>query len=386
MKRNINLVWLFVVTTAMVHAQFTFTDIGGLPGGGAGSTATAYALNAAGEVCGSGNSQAHVWRPVAANATLGGMVEIGAGGVCTAISKFAAVGYVRNVDGTQRAAAFTGGAAPIILPVPETATRGTNSIAHAINDAGLIAGEWSPASGISHAMLWHKRGTTYTPEDLNSPGFKDWMLAAATGVNRKGQVVGWGSLRGSTHAFLLTPGAGITDLGSLTPMPYDHSIATGVNDLGQVVGYSVVMTPAGVRYHAFLWVSGSMVDLGVPQAQEGASPFQNSVATAINNHGTIAGFANTTEETSESYADSGHGWGVAAAYDMNAGDAAPGLVTGWNILSGSWVTMGDPAAPSGMVSAMVAAFGVNESDQIAGVFVRAGGVTGGFLLTSRGKR
>jgi probable HAF family extracellular repeat protein len=162
------------------------------------------------------------------------------------------------------------------------------------------------------------------------------VLSVATGVNKKGQVIGVGSFKGSTHAFLLTPGSGVTDLGSLTPAPFDYSVATGINDKGQVVGYGTALTPLGFRHHAWLWSSGVMTDLGVPPApgtppgtalspvvpkpgilapavilSAGGSPFQNSVATAINNNGKIVGFANMAPHASTLYMAGSGGWGNA---------------------------------------------------------------------------
>jgi probable HAF family extracellular repeat protein len=49
----------------------------------------------------------------------------------------------------------------------------------------------------------------------------------------------------------------ITDLGTLGG---DDSRALGINDEGQIVGTS--HTSAGY-YHAFLWIKGQMIDLGV---------------------------------------------------------------------------------------------------------------------------
>ena len=235
---------------------------------------------------------------------------------CSAISRYAPVGNVYNSEAKSRALVFAGGAfagasaaQPYVLPLPEnTAGASPDSFAYAINDAGLIAGAWTPADGISHAILWHPVGSSFVAEDLNSRAFPDWLLAAATGVNNRGQVVGWGSFRGSTHAFLITSETGISDLGTLTPMPYDHSIATGINDQGQVVGYSIAMTHAGIRHHAFLWSDGVMTDLGA----SGAGAAENSIATSINNYGKIDGFANAMPSASIAYAQNA-GWNAMPA-------------------------------------------------------------------------
>src|SRR5439155_22481595 len=113
----------------------------------------------------------------------------------------------------------------------------------------------------------------------------------ATGINKAGDIVGYGSHKGLTHAFLIKGGK-IADLGSLSTMAFDYSVATGLNDMGQVVGYCHVLTPAGIRVHAFVWKSGIMTDLGVPSFPGMPFPFTNSVASAINNNGKIVGWVN----------------------------------------------------------------------------------------------
>jgi len=426
MKNALHFVAAIAFTLPVAHAQFSFTDLGSLPGGGPTPFVTASAMNSAGDVCGSSsffdNTHAYLWKPTMPNGTMGGMMDLGAvphptgsnWSVCTAVSTYAPVGYGYNKDMSYRALVFTGGTftgasvfAPFVLPIPETPSTFTpNSYAYAINDSGVIAGSWTASAGVYHALVWHPDGTSYSVSDLNAPGFPGWILNVATGVNKKGQVVGFGSFKGSTHAFLYTPGAGVTDLGSLTPAPYDYSVATGLNDMGQVVGYGTVLTPLGFRHHAWLWSKGTMTDLGVPPAPgttpgsaisllpPGApkppalpSPFQNSVAAAINNNGKIVGWANMAPVPSTLFMKSPYGWGTAVAYDTNKSAKAPGLVFGWNILSMPWVTVGAPLAPLGLVgppptSSMLAAFAINDSDQIAGWFIKPGPLTAGFLLTA----
>src|SRR6516165_404454 len=74
----------------------------------------------------------------------------------------------------------------------------------------------------------------------------------------------------------------ITDLGTL-PVAYGgSSVATGINDRGQVVGYSLI--PAVQEVHAVLWDAGVMTDLGILPGYEGASEAQG-----INNAGQVVG-------------------------------------------------------------------------------------------------
>lgn len=54
-----------------------------------------------------------------------------------------------------------------------------------------------------HAFLWENGQM----KDLNDliPAASGWELVRAEAINKRGQIVGWGSISGQTHAFLLTP-------------------------------------------------------------------------------------------------------------------------------------------------------------------------------------
>lgn len=70
--------------------------------------------------------------------------------------------------------------------------------AFGINAPGQVVG-WKDG----HAFLWEDGGAF----DLNGVIIdgSGWVLASAEGVNDLGQIVGWGTHDGQTHAFLLTP-------------------------------------------------------------------------------------------------------------------------------------------------------------------------------------
>ena len=69
------------------------------------------------------------------------------------------------------------------------------------NDLVVATGVTSNESD-NRALLWKND----TPVDLNKlvRGGSGWVLQEATGINNKGQIVGIGSYRNTTHAFLLT--------------------------------------------------------------------------------------------------------------------------------------------------------------------------------------
>jgi probable HAF family extracellular repeat protein len=82
---------------------------------------------------------------------------------------------------------------------------GDNSAARAVNSAGLIVGdaELVPNDTTHHAFSFITGGSM---TDLNMliPGGSGWTLISATGVNDLGQIVGYGSINGEVHGYVLT--------------------------------------------------------------------------------------------------------------------------------------------------------------------------------------
>src|SRR5208283_3124207 len=125
----------------------------------------------------------------------------------------------------------------------------------------------------------------YTAADLGTLGGPAGVFATA--MNNLGEVVGYGDIYTRySHAFLY-PGSGpILNLGSFGG-DYSVSIATGVNDAGTIVGYSNSIAP-GSSTHAFRYTqSGGMQDLGTLGGDE-------SFALGVNNSGEIIGYSATS--------------------------------------------------------------------------------------------
>jgi probable HAF family extracellular repeat protein len=81
---------------------------------------------------------------------------------------------------------------------------GTTSFAGYISDTNEILGESTVASGDTHAFIWTQlRGM----QDLNNliPTNSGWEINHASAMNTGGQIVGFGTISGSIHAYLLTP-------------------------------------------------------------------------------------------------------------------------------------------------------------------------------------
>jgi len=153
-----------------------------------------------------------------------------------------------------------------------------SSKAHAINNAGQVAGSSGGPGGI-RAFLWTRNGGMQELDIL-----PDYPLSVAVDISERGDLAGYVSRSDGTHRAVRWTRA-IEDLGVLPP-PYDKSSkAYAINNAGHVVGYS--SGPSALR--AFLWTpGGGMEDLGV---LPGGS---NSRALYINQAGNVVGGADNT--------------------------------------------------------------------------------------------
>jgi probable HAF family extracellular repeat protein len=75
--------------------------------------------------------------------------------------------------------------------------------AHTINNHGVIVGVSIDAHSNERAIVFQGK----TPVDLNTliPKDSGWYLVCAQGINDAGQIVGFGTINGSIHAYLATP-------------------------------------------------------------------------------------------------------------------------------------------------------------------------------------
>ena len=80
--------------------------------------------------------------------------------------------------------------------------------AHGINNLGQVVGATSlPLAFDNVAFIWQEGVMTdlNTRIDPNDPLFGQFALRQAQDINDQGQIVGWGEIGGTTHAFLATP-------------------------------------------------------------------------------------------------------------------------------------------------------------------------------------
>jgi probable HAF family extracellular repeat protein len=143
------------------------------------------------------------------------------------------------------------------------------SVAKAINDTGVVAGEWESPNGLRAAQF----ALDGRIVDLGTLGGN---ASAATGINKWGEIVGYSKNAADLNrAFLIR--RGMVDLGVLGG---NESRATRINNLGDVVG--AAQTASGA-WRACLWSGGKAVDLFDAGDLDG----DGTVAVAINDLGVI---------------------------------------------------------------------------------------------------
>ncbi|MFO0909973.1 MAG: PEP-CTERM sorting domain-containing protein [Isosphaeraceae bacterium] len=147
--------------------------------------------------------------------------------------------------------------------------------------------------------------------------------AVAGDINNLGMIVGSSetSVAGKTHAFLITPGGGMTDLGGL-PNGDGTSFGLAVNDLGRVVGYGGA---AGSNFAFRSLADGTLVNLNTLPGTT------SSVAYGINNLNQVVGSASDAAGFSRAFLytdaaglvdlnsliDRSSGWVLTSAHGIN---------------------------------------------------------------------
>ena len=185
---------------AFLYSSRGVIDLGTF--GGKQSDATA--INNSGEVVGhlytdyhDGNRRAILYRSgdITQLGTLGGRDSTGVG-----INDVGQViGYATLPGGDQRAFLYTKGRIRNL----GTLAGGTQSFAYGINNQGQVVGSSDAKDSALRAFIYRDG----VMSDLNEsiPRNSGWLLTEARGINERGQIVGYGTINGEQHAFLLTP-------------------------------------------------------------------------------------------------------------------------------------------------------------------------------------
>jgi probable HAF family extracellular repeat protein len=165
-------------------------------------------------------------------------------------------------------------------------TPGGSSEAYALNDSGTVVGEALTFDGFafwSHAFVHDGSGML----GLGTLGGAS-AYSRATDINEAGVVVGQteGPGRVWTHAFRWKDGA-MTDIGALVST--GDSFAEAINDSGLIVGASTHGTGGGAGVNAVLWEKGGIHQLHERIVNSGHGWVLVS-AQDINNNGAIVGY------------------------------------------------------------------------------------------------
>jgi len=297
-----------------------------------------------------GSSAYHAYS-LAPNGTLFDLGFFGSSSFNSLATAINASGQITGSATTQSGGfgtAFRGTAGVSIGANLDELPSGGDSVAYAINSAGVIVG-WSNRSigcggpfcinNPGFAVVW----TGNSPSQLPALGTAG---ALATGINDAGIVCGNSSVGANPdqHAFRTLLGAGIAD--DLGTLGGPRSTASAINDAGTIVGSADM--PSGMEIAA-IWPAGSSTALSL-----GTIPGRPaSVANALNNNGVAVGSARLANTASPRAVLFPVG---APAIDLN------GLIP----------------ADSGWI--LETALDVNDSGQIVGRGTRAGQARG-FVLT-----
>ena len=191
------------------------------------------------------------------------------------------VGQAATNAGRMQAALWRSGAVQFLGVLG----KGDSSAATGVNDKGQIVGfSNAQPDGKNRAFVW-ENGTMRELATL--PG---GATAQARAINNKGQIVGWSDAKNEgLHAVLWeNANAAPKELGTLGDEP---SAAWDINENGDIVGGSSVNERV---YHAFLYRKGKMQDLNALLPPD--SGWKLRLAQSLNNHNQIVGIGQYQRE------------------------------------------------------------------------------------------
>lgn len=167
------------------------------------------------------------------------------------------------------------------MPLVEGAVAGS---AFLVNNAGTFAGYGVRPGQRPYPARWTDGGGEWLELPDEPRGAQEFVGTQLTGMNQRGDVVGWTTRYGFTGSGQLWTAEGdLVDLGGFDPENPGLVIPWGINDSGWIVGRRNV---AGGAPGAFLWTDGAMLELGTLLDASGAG-LELVSANGINNEGVI---------------------------------------------------------------------------------------------------
>lgn len=168
---------------------------------------------------------------------------------------------------------------------------GHHSVAHAINNHNMVAGNYSTIVTGSDHRKRHAFLYDHNNQSMIRLGTLGGESSYAFDINDSNQIIGYSNTaEGNERAFLFDLSSEVTML-ALGTLGGLHSAATAINNAGQVVGHSSINH---VDTHAFIYQDGEMQDLGT---LGGHCSFAND----INDHGQVIGSSYDVNENDRAF-------------------------------------------------------------------------------------
>jgi hypothetical protein len=260
----------------------------------------------------------------------------------------------------------------------------TETDSYAVNNAGMIAGDFVDAKSVQHAMILDgKKLTTVNHANCATTGGFSSGAIAFYGINSAGSAAGWcaSTKTGQDEGFVYTAG-------KFTAVSFPSATGTqaiGINDKGDVVG--LYFDSGGVQ-HGFVKKGAKYTSIDVTGAT-------TTEAWGINNKGQIAVFAISSAggyvgfiyngKTFKQISDPNAGTSGTLIRDVNnKGDAAgayfdsSGSEVGYLFHGGKYYDVKDPKANNN-----TRPDGLNDTLEIVGRYTPTSGANVGFKAITK---
>jgi probable HAF family extracellular repeat protein len=260
-------------------------------------------INSYGQISGEAGPSAHplpfLWTPTSPNATTGTFVDlqpptgVGGGGPINDYGEIVAGGSFQSNTAQLWKPTVPNGSVGAWTPLTGL------QVVSAINSSGQVAG-YSTNFAFYHMLLWSPtspNGTSGSTVDLGDVPGHSQLSGGAIGydINSQGQISGIGNQTNNLHgwAVLWSPNTPNGATGSMIGLTNFTSYCGPINNMGQVV-----VENESNNFHLLLWTptapnatTGTLTDIGHFSGSFLNYPY------AINSTGSIAGYAQMTDNT-----------------------------------------------------------------------------------------